>query len=324
MDDKPYEAYAIIPLLYKHRKPLLIVLAIAFILSVGITFIMPSKYKATGIVFPPQANDLQNAIENPQMGYDVAADRLIQLLESQQMRDAVVRETGLLTYYDIDTTKQQWSEQLNKKYFGDIQINRTRYMSVVVTATLKDPELAAQVVNTCIDQVNTIRKNVFLSSLIDQKESMDRAVEQQTKLSLKLGDSVIQLGQMPGHQGLIWLYNRLRFQGEQIIERDAVQELANETPTLLLDPRDELLVMDYVFSLKRLERLQQHLVRLDELLTQPVPGVYVVDRARPSYERTGPSLILNALAGVLGAFIIMVIMLMIQERFKVAASQSKA
>jgi hypothetical protein len=197
-------------------------------------------------------------------------------------------------------------------------------MSVVITASLKDPELSAQVVNALIDKVDRIRQKVFLSSLRDQKENLQKTVEDQRDVTLALGDSLLQLGSQPGREGLIWLYNRLRFQGEQILERDAVKGLYNEAPSLLLDPRDELLVMDYVFALERLERLQQHLVRLDELLKQPVPGVFVVDRARPSYERTDPSLILNVLVGIGGAFILALIILLMRERFLVATGQPKS
>lgn len=323
MDNRPYRAYAIVSLIGKYWKLLLGVAFLATILAVIFFLITPSQYKSMGVVFPPQANDLEQAIANPQFGYDVAADRLIQLLESQRMRDLVVRETGLVDYYELDTTSNKWKQQLTKNYFGDVSMERTRYMSVVISAKFKDPKRAADVVNANIDLLDEVRKQVFHASLTKQYDSLRRSVKEQRSKVTLLGDSLIIMGRKPGGEGLEWIYTRLRFRGEQILERETAVELLSEQPAQLLDPRNELLAMNYVLALERMEHLQRQLARLEEFLQQPMPGVYVVDRAEPTYDPVSPSLFRNLVILLIGGMFIAVVLLMIRERFIQLAQEKR-
>jgi capsular polysaccharide biosynthesis protein len=49
-------------------------------LSMVVTFFIPKEYTSSGIIYPPSSTSSDNSIDFPNFGYDVEADRLIQIL----------------------------------------------------------------------------------------------------------------------------------------------------------------------------------------------------------------------------------------------------
>src|SRR4051812_26625425 len=88
--------------LFRKRKIIIGAVLSAMVLAIIGTFMIPKKYASYGIVFPVSNNNVESVIDSPTFGYDVEADRMLQLLESDELRDSVTQKFDLLTYYKIN------------------------------------------------------------------------------------------------------------------------------------------------------------------------------------------------------------------------------
>jgi len=162
----------------------------SMILAAVLTLFIPKEYLSYGTIFPTSANSLDITLDNPSFGYDVEADRLIQVLESNEMQEIVIKKYDLISYYELDTNEADWRDDLRKEYFKDITFSRTIAMSVVISARTKSPQLSADIVNTIIDNINPLRekiikKNFEMAYVTFQKEYFDKKKEIDT-LTIKI------------------------------------------------------------------------------------------------------------------------------------------
>ena len=135
--DESRDSAEFLKFLVKNGRTILIALICSVIFTIICTFLIPKEYVSSATVFPTNVNTLELTIDNPQFGYDIEADRLIQLLSSKEVKDSIVRIFDLISYYDLDTTNKTWGDDLKKKYYSDIQFSRTPSMSVIISAQTK-------------------------------------------------------------------------------------------------------------------------------------------------------------------------------------------
>ena len=141
------ELYQFLEFISSNKKRFLLVIIICAFLSGGLTFFIPKEYRSTAIIFPPAGLSLDYNVDNPNFGYDIEADRLLQILQSSQIRDSIISKFNLVEYYKLDKSEKEWLFKLNKKYRRDVTFNRTQYMSILVSAQTTDPEMSSNIVN---------------------------------------------------------------------------------------------------------------------------------------------------------------------------------
>jgi uncharacterized protein involved in exopolysaccharide biosynthesis len=405
--------------LYKWRKILIIAIAIAALASVIVTLLMKSEYESTGIIFATPTNSPEKILVEPQFGYDVDADWLMQVLKSDIVKDTLVKLFGLVDYFGLDTNKQDWHDELNKKYKKTIKFERTRYMSIEITASTRNPELSTSLVNTVIDKIDGIREKIFKENTRRALLHYENAFFEKMHLVNHLVDSIYGLRNENTSQSLNLLHNQImEKQGELEADRDKLNTLRNDynfydlsqyieilnenlakaqseyatekgkyeiyiqtldkNDTLVINAKarmegarqnmvqfgSELTKLDdiksvygtfedrllaevkqinqlkeqyentlnafepYVNSI-RLERLKSDYEHEQVLLNDlryryenallnyrnPIPAVYVINRATPLYERTSPSFIENGLIIILATLAFVIGFLLLREKY---------
>lgn len=311
-----FDGPAMIRLLWRKKWWIIVPTVITAFFTVIITLALPKKYLASGIVFPPSANNLEMLLNQPRYGYDMEADRLIQMLKSESLRDSIVKTHNLLAYYEIDTTSPSWNKELNQKFYADVDFTRTRYMSVVISAHMDSPQLSADIVNTCIDKVDELRERVFKKGLAQQMKSLQAIYSQKEKEMKALGDSLYRLSQRPGKESLRLLYYQMKFGRGLILDQNSMSRLLEASGRNNVKPADELLATNYLGSQQQLQEIRKKMDALESLMKQPVPGVYVVDRAHPSYESVTPSVKKNLVIAGGGAFFLSMLILLLVHRLR--------
>lgn len=180
-------------MLYSNRKLLIIAGVLAFAASITATKFIAPKYYSVGVIFPTNSNSARMTLENPQFGYDLDADRLMQILESEIVMDSIINMYNLIEYYELDTTKLEWEYYLDKQFVEDVTFFRSRYMSVVINAQTKDPKLSANIVNSIIDMVDGLRENIFKENTLQALNSIkDEYLAKDVEVNM-LADSVFAL-----------------------------------------------------------------------------------------------------------------------------------
>src|SRR5690606_5354954 len=116
--------------LRKHFKTLLLYGAIGGLGALVITLFIPKEYKSYGIVYPPSSTSIENSIDYPNFGYDVEADRLMQIIESREIREEVIEKFDLVNHFEISKDSPTWHDNLMKKYYKNIKVERTVSMAV--------------------------------------------------------------------------------------------------------------------------------------------------------------------------------------------------
>jgi uncharacterized protein involved in exopolysaccharide biosynthesis len=285
VEERP-ESIEFLRFIYSKRKPILFTLLGALALATIVTFLLPERFSSSAIIFPVYNNNVESVIDNPVFGYDVEADRLLQLLESDEVRDSVVAKFDLVKYYEIDKSSPDWNDQLRQKFLNDVSFVRTPYMSIVIKVVTKKPDLSAEMANYIIQLADGVRSRIFKKNELIafrqmEKEFLAKQAEVDTlknKINKLRGDS---------HSDLVALVNMQGF-----VQTLSGQEKAGTNTEL------ERALNQYIFEQSRLNDIAARYERAKAHYESPITQVYVVDRARVSYKKVSPSLILNlAVAG---------------------------
>jgi uncharacterized protein involved in exopolysaccharide biosynthesis len=179
--DKEFDNSVIIVFLYKWRMPILIVGAIALIASVIFSspwFITP-KYKSTVIMFPAATNSVSKVLiaQNSGVKEDILgfgeeeqAEQMLQILNSNMIRDRIISKYDLMDHYKIDPDSKYKYTKLFREYENNIKFRRTEYMAVKISVLDTDPQMAADIANDIAALVDSVKNKM-------QKERAGKAFE---------------------------------------------------------------------------------------------------------------------------------------------------
>ena len=126
---------------------------IALILSAIFSspFILTPKFKSFAVLYP--ANIIP-------MGTETPTEQMLQVLESDQIRDSVAAQFNLYNHYGIDSEAAAANTAFIREYQDNVVFKKTEYESVVIEVLDTDPEQAKDMVNSIIFYFN--RKERFL------------------------------------------------------------------------------------------------------------------------------------------------------------------
>ena len=191
---------------FRWRKPLLILTfsaAIASFLFSGPAFITP-KFRSSVVFFPPATNSVSKALleDNTSekqdfmaFGTETEAEQMLQLLNSDAIRDAILRKYDLAVHYGINAAGDYPMTQLHEEYRDNISFTRTEFMSVRIDVMDTDPQLAADIANdiaSLLDStMNSIRRNRATEALV----ILRRAYEEKATGILQKEDSLTAIRQ---------------------------------------------------------------------------------------------------------------------------------
>jgi hypothetical protein len=170
----------LINLLLKWRVHLMVILAVALVLSVffsGPLFITP-KFKSTGIVYPANVSPYSEESETEQM---------FQVLQSQDIMDSVITKFNLPAHYKISPDYKYYKTAVYYEYNQNIKIEKTPYDAVSIEALDKDPVMASNIVDAIIDYYNKKVRHMHNAKYLEVMDMYEKllAKKQQDIDSLK-------------------------------------------------------------------------------------------------------------------------------------------
>lgn len=125
--------------------------AVAVSVIVSTPWFMPPRYRSMAIAYP--VNLTNYSIET-------RADQLLQLFESNSIRDTVLKRFDLATHYRVDTAFRGGRALLFNLFGERLDISKTRYESVQVEVVDEDPTTARDIVQCMLDQVNLLARRL--------------------------------------------------------------------------------------------------------------------------------------------------------------------
>lgn len=166
-----FESTSFLVFLHYWRKPLIIIPLFALLASVifsGPTFITP-KFKSTVILFPTSTNSISKALlavrsgekqDVMQFGEDEQAEQLLQILNSNKIRDKIIDKYNLLDHYEIKPDAKYRITKLYRAYSNNISFRRTEYMAVKITVLDKNAQMAADIANDIASHLDSIKNAI--------------------------------------------------------------------------------------------------------------------------------------------------------------------
>lgn len=172
-------------------KQLLIIGAIAGTFAAvfsGPKFIAP-QYTSMAIIYPANLGNYSG---------ETRLEQMQQYLESNAIRDTIIRKFKLYDEYEIDSSLRSSKAVMNKVYSEHVGFDETKYESISITVSSKDPEKAKNIVDEIIHQLNeTIRRTerekyreivVINKRMVEEKktqlDSLEKAIQE---ISTKYG-----------------------------------------------------------------------------------------------------------------------------------------
>ena len=127
-----------------------VVSAVIAVVASSPTF-MPPRYLSRATVYPVNLNSYS---------IETRTDQLLQLLQSNSIRDSLIMQFDLATVYDVDTTVNGGYFALYNEFNDRVEINKTNFESVRIEIVDEDPVRARDLVNTMLKQVNLLARRL--------------------------------------------------------------------------------------------------------------------------------------------------------------------
>ncbi|MBM3405201.1 MAG: hypothetical protein FJY10_09985 [Bacteroidetes bacterium] len=193
--------------LFKWRKLLLIIFLISLVASLFFSsslFIAP-KFKSTVIMFPVSTSSISRALMSEmsspnqditQFGEEEQAEQLLQILNSNKIRDRIVQQFNLMQHYGIDSSSSYKYSRLYRQYENNITFRRTEYMAVKATVLDKDAQMAADIANAIADLVDTVKNQMQKERAWQGYQIVQQEYEQLQDEVNHIVDSLAVIGQM--------------------------------------------------------------------------------------------------------------------------------
>jgi uncharacterized protein involved in exopolysaccharide biosynthesis len=171
--EKNFASINLLHIIAKYKKHLIVITLVSAILAAifsGPSFITP-LYKSTVVLYPTASNSISKAILSEkgsdkdilEFGEDEQTEQLLQILNSNKIRDRIIEKYDLMEHYEIRPDEKYRLTKLFKTYEDNFIFKRTEYMAVKITVFDKEPQLAA-------DMANDVAR--LLDSTINQMQKM--------------------------------------------------------------------------------------------------------------------------------------------------------
>ena len=144
---KYFENDDILAVLWRWKTPLTVVFVLSFLGSAIFSspmFVKP-KFKSFARVYPTNLKKYSD--ESP-------TEQMIQMLESDAIRDTLCSRFNLDTLYDVEADEPYYKDLLYKEYSDHVQFKKTKFESVEIEVLSTNPQVAYEMVKSIIDLYN--------------------------------------------------------------------------------------------------------------------------------------------------------------------------
>ncbi|MCU0428763.1 MAG: hypothetical protein MUF42_02215 [Cytophagaceae bacterium] len=288
----------------KHWKLIAYTVTACTLLAIVVSLLITPRYSAKTSFFIPYNISYDLAVENPQFGYDVEADRLLQIINSTQLMDSVTQRFNMIHYYEIDTTEYDWKDVLAEKYRKRIIANRTNVMSIVIMAETHDPLFSAEIVNYILNLSQRMRERMLKTNSELAVESFKKDYVKKKAEVDSLRERILQL-RRENNSNPITLVN-----SQVLLPHASSTSIKPEVAVEL-----EVLSQKHIYEHNRLNDLKGKYENALNVMNRAVPKFYMLDHPTPMYKATFPMIGFNIAIAFLGSLFFMLAGLYVRHVF---------
>lgn len=284
-------------LLIRHWKFIAILTFVGGGLAFAISKIVAKKYTSYAEVYATSSNSIDDAIVKPEFGYEIHSDRLIQLLESQRIKDSIIQKFDLLEYYDIDPSESTYLSDAYEELSEDLIFSRNPKMAVIISAETKDPELSADIVNYVLDIINPVNESILKSNAISALAHYKKHLAYANTRVDSLIDIIYNIEKDTTRVDKLSTSRILRLQDDILDPNNPIRSTLSNIAQYPLSKEDEATINEYIFELEQLNQFKKKVAEASNHIEAPTPSIHVLSRAKPLYKPSYPKTLVNILLG---------------------------
>ncbi|MDI6785735.1 MAG: GNVR domain-containing protein [bacterium] len=178
--------------IYKYRKVLISIFFFTTFLTFVVSLSMPKIYEAFTTILPPtknQGNLLSKVLSQSSFGnlaslsgIGDSKDHHISILKSRNIAERIIKKYGLIDYFKLKSKEEAKNMEVAVITLKNAtSINQEKEGLIVVKVQLKNPELASDIANAYIQELQNYLQNSSLSiqktNRIFIKEQLDKTLE---------------------------------------------------------------------------------------------------------------------------------------------------
>lgn len=154
-------------LVWKHRRFLGILSVITIVIASVISLLLTEYYRSTVVIFPARTNSLTLNESNVRrgnisdFGEEEEAEQLLQIINSEELFERVVKRNGLFKHYKIDGEDRYARSKIRQKYRSNITAKRTKYNSIDISVVDIDPVKAAEIANSIAEFTDSVKNRMI-------------------------------------------------------------------------------------------------------------------------------------------------------------------
>jgi uncharacterized protein involved in exopolysaccharide biosynthesis len=331
-----FDSGYLIMFLYRWWKPILIIEILAALSSFIFSepFFITPKYKSSVILFPTSSNSISKALisntSGPtqdilEFGEEEQVEQLIQILNSDEIRDKIVKKYDLMNHYNIDANAEFKNTALQLEFTNNISFSRTEFMSAEISVLDKSPTIAADIANDIASLVDTVKNRMQKERAIQGLKIVKEAYFGLVKEIRLLEDSLKILRKL----------GVFDYESQSEVMNDAyAQAVASGNSSAMKMLEDKLKILAdyggaYVSIRDHLEHEKKQLSEIKEKYLeakidaeQKISYKFIVSKAYPAEKKTYPVRWLIMVISLLSAFLLaMVVIMMIENISKLNFSK---
>jgi len=286
-------------------------------------------------MFPASTNSVSKALltEHNQKGEDLMsfgedeqAEQLMQILNSNKIRDRVIRKFNLMEHYGIDSSAKYKYSILFDEYERNISFRRTPFMAVQITVYDTDPQLAADIANNIAALLDSTKNDMQHLRAIQGLAIVE--VEYKTLQSevYVIVDSLVALGKLG--------VNDVEYQSQVLNQQMAIAIMDANTPAMnALQKRLDILGKyggiymslknALEFKTEQLTLLQSRLKEAKVDAQENITQKFIVNDAYESEKKSYPIRWLIMLVSTFSALFLTILVIMVVEKISAANAQKK-
>lgn len=313
----------IITFLWEKRKLIIIVTAIAFVVSMAVSFLIPERFKASAVVYPARANQQSKDVFSTTLqrgltifGEDDEAEQLLQILSSETLRDIVIRKHHLVENWGIDPSDRYARTKVYGIYGDIVSFRPTQYQSVRIDVEDFAPESSAAIANTIVSVADSLMRAAKAQVTTKALEALKVQYEEGLKEMSSLEDSLTAIMQngVINFEGQTDRYHKAYAEALVNGNRSGADAIAKKIAEIA--PYGS----KYIRYNEEIEYMALHLTEMRENLkvlrleaSQVIPSQFVIDWASVPDKKTYPKKSIVIVVSTMSAFFFLVFLLIIAE-----------
>ena len=188
--------FELIPMLWRWKKHILWVTALAFAGSIIISLLLPNYYRSSTLFYPASPDlakpapvgDIEKDIDF--YGGDRDLDRLLTIANSDNIADYIIDSFNLYNHYQINPDEPRAKFKIKKKFAKLFNASKTKYDAIEIGMEDKVPDTSALIVRAARERINKIAQQLIKSSQSKMLATSEQNITYKDSILLVLNDSL--------------------------------------------------------------------------------------------------------------------------------------